>query len=84
VREIGGELLAVSQFTLYGDGRKGRRPSFAGAAPPERARGLYDEFVERLRASGLPTASGQFGAAMQVALTNDGPVTLLLEREASP
>ena len=80
VTEIGGELLVVSQFTLYGDGRKGRRPSFSKAAPPELAKTLYEKFVARLRQSGLKVETGQFGAAMQVSIENDGPVTLLLEK----
>ncbi|QQE64349.1 D-tyrosyl-tRNA(Tyr) deacylase [Leptolyngbya sp. BL0902] len=82
VQEIQGEILVVSQFTLYGDCRKGRRPSFDKAAPPAQAEALYDQFVERLRASGLRVETGHFGAMMQVDITNDGPVTLLLEREA--
>lgn len=83
VQEIGGELLVISQFTLYGDGRKGRRPSFDRAAAPDRAAALYEQFVEKLRASGLKVATGVFGAMMQVTIVNDGPVTLLLEREAN-
>ncbi len=83
VQEIGGELLVISQFTLYGDGRKGRRPSFDRAAAPDRAAALYEQFVEKLRASGLKVATGVFGAMMQVMIVNDGPVTLLLEREAN-
>lgn len=82
VLEIAGEILVVSQFTLYGDCRKGRRPSFSASAPPDSAEALYDRFVEKLRASGLHVATGQFGAMMQVSIENDGPVTLLLEREA--
>lgn len=78
--DIGGALLVVSQFTLYGDALKGRRPSFLDAARPESAIPLYDFFVERLRASGVEVATGEFGADMQVALVNDGPVTLLVER----
>lgn len=77
---VGGALLVVSQFTLYGDASKGRRPSFIGAARPEEAIPLYEAFLAALRATGLPVASGEFGADMQVALVNDGPVTLLLER----
>ncbi|MEM8502086.1 MAG: D-aminoacyl-tRNA deacylase [Cyanobacteria bacterium P01_D01_bin.1] len=80
VTELGGELLVVSQFTLYGDGRKGRRPSFAKAAPPDLAKTLYEKFVARLRQSGLKVETGQFGAMMQVSIENDGPVTLLLEK----
>lgn len=80
VQDIGGELLVISQFTLYGDCRKGRRPSFDQAAPPELANPLYEAFVERLRQSGLRVETGQFGAMMQVAIANDGPVTLILER----
>ncbi|WP_017305433.1 D-aminoacyl-tRNA deacylase [Spirulina subsalsa] len=83
VQEIGGELLVISQFTLYGDCRKGRRPSFSNSAPPDQAEALYNQFVERLRASGLKIETGQFGAMMQVNIENDGPVTLLLEREAT-
>lgn len=81
VTELGGELLVVSQFTLYGDGNKGRRPSFAKAAPPVLAEQLYDQFVMLLRQSGLGVETGRFGANMQVAIQNDGPVTLWLERD---
>ena len=81
VQEIGGELLVVSQFTLYGDCRKGRRPSFSQSAAPEAAQQLYELFVEKLRQSGSRVETGQFGAMMQVSIENDGPVTLLLERE---
>ncbi|MGD1906024.1 MAG: D-aminoacyl-tRNA deacylase [Leptolyngbyaceae cyanobacterium] len=80
VADIQGELLVVSQFTLYGDCRKGRRPSFDKAALPALAEPLYDQFVDRLEASGLTVATGKFGAHMAVSLVNDGPVTLLLER----
>ncbi|MEQ9548451.1 MAG: D-aminoacyl-tRNA deacylase [Coleofasciculus sp. G3-WIS-01] len=80
VQEIGGELLVVSQFTLYGDCRKGRRPSFSRSANPEQAEKLYQQFVEMLRQSGLRVETGIFGAMMQVSIENDGPVTLLLER----
>lgn len=82
IQEIGGELLVISQFTLYGDCRKGRRPSFDRSAAPDVARKLYEQFVEKLRQS-VPVETGEFGAMMQVAIENDGPVTLLLEREAS-
>lgn len=78
--DIGGEALVVSQFTLYANTRKGRRPAFVDAAPPEVARPLVDAFIEQLRALGVPTQSGEFGAHMQVALVNDGPVTILLEK----
>jgi D-tyrosyl-tRNA(Tyr) deacylase len=77
--EVGGEILVVSQFTLLGDCRKGRRPSYSDAAEPDTARRLYALLVERLRALGRPVAEGLFGAMMSVALTNDGPVTLLLD-----
>jgi D-tyrosyl-tRNA(Tyr) deacylase len=80
---IGGALLVVSQFTLYGDTAKGRRPSFIHAARPEVAVPLYEGFLAALRTVGLTVASGEFGADMQVALVNDGPVTLMLERNAS-
>jgi D-tyrosyl-tRNA(Tyr) deacylase len=83
IQEIGGELLVVSQFTLYGDCRKGRRPSFDRSASPDAARRLYEEFVAQLRQSGLRVETGEFGAMMQVSIENDGPVTLLLEREAA-
>jgi D-tyrosyl-tRNA(Tyr) deacylase len=82
VQEIGGELLVVSQFTLYGDCRKGRRPSFDRSATPQLAENLYDRFVTKLQTSGLVIETGKFGAMMQVTIENDGPVTLLLEREA--
>ncbi len=81
VQEIRGELLVVSQFTLYGDCRKGRRPSFTRSAAPESAKQLYEQFVDKLRQSGLRVETGEFGAKMQVSIENDGPVTLLLERE---
>jgi D-tyrosyl-tRNA(Tyr) deacylase len=80
VEEVDGAVLVVSQFTLYGDARKGRRPSFVDAARPEVAIPLYERFVALLRAAGRPVATGEFGAMMQVELTNDGPVTLVLER----
>lgn len=81
VADVGGGVLVVSQFTLYGDCQKGRRPSFIEAAPPEIAIPLYDEFVNALKALGVPVATGQFGAMMDVELVNDGPVTLLVERK---
>jgi D-tyrosyl-tRNA(Tyr) deacylase len=77
--EAGGALLVVSQFTLYGDCRKGRRPSFDHAAPPEQARALYEYFVQRLRLSNVPVETGVFQAEMEVHLTNDGPVTFVLD-----
>lgn len=79
--DVGGALLVVSQFTLYGDARKGRRPSFTEAARPEQAEPLVDYVVRRLRDRGFTVATGAFGAHMAVAIHNDGPVTLLLERE---
>ncbi|ESA36223.1 d-tyrosyl-trna deacylase [Leptolyngbya sp. Heron Island J] len=72
----------ISQFTLYGDCRKGRRPSFVRAAPPAQAVKLYEQFVAKLQQSGLNVETGQFGAHMQVTIDNDGPVTLVLERDA--
>ncbi|MBO9539487.1 D-tyrosyl-tRNA(Tyr) deacylase [bacterium] len=80
--DVGGELLVVSQFTLYADARKGRRPSFTDAAPPEAAIPLYEAFVQALRSQGVKVETGRFGANMQVEILNDGPVTLWLEREA--
>jgi D-aminoacyl-tRNA deacylase len=80
VLEIGGELLVVSQFTLYGDARKGRRPSFVEAAPPDLAIPLYERFTVLLGEGGCPVQTGRFGAMMQVDLRNEGPVTILLER----
>jgi D-tyrosyl-tRNA(Tyr) deacylase len=80
--ETEGEVLVVSQFTLYGDCRKGRRPSFVEAAPPETAVPLYEAFVTAVRARGLTAATGRFGAMMQVELVNDGPVTLIVESMA--
>jgi D-tyrosyl-tRNA(Tyr) deacylase len=77
--DTGGSMLVVSQFTLLGDCRKGRRPSFAEAAPPEQAETLYSHFVRKVALMGVPTATGRFRASMQVSLTNDGPVTLVLE-----
>ena len=81
--DIGGAVLVISQFTLYGDASKGRRPSFVAAARPEQAVPLYDAFIAALRARGLTVATGEFGAQMQVEIRNDGPVTLILERTAS-
>ena len=81
VRETGGEILAVSQFTLLADTKKGKRPSFVNAAPPGEAEPLFDYFCERLRAAGVSSVkTGSFGAMMDVALINDGPVTIVLER----
>ena len=77
--ETGGEVMVVSQFTLLGDCRKGRRPSFVEAAPPERAEKLYEYFVDKLKSKGTPVATGRFQAMMAVSLVNDGPVTLILE-----
>jgi D-tyrosyl-tRNA(Tyr) deacylase len=79
VTEVGGSVLAVSQFTLLADCRKGRRPSFIDAAEPTEAERLYERFVERIRQSGVPVATGVFRAMMAVELVNDGPVTLLLD-----
>jgi D-tyrosyl-tRNA(Tyr) deacylase len=79
ITDIGGEVLVVSQFTLYADCRKGRRPSFTDAAPPEMADRLYRRVAEILREAGLPVQTGVFGAHMQVSLVNDGPVTILLD-----
>ena len=77
--DIGGSVLVVSQFTLSGDARNGRRPSFASAAPPEIARALYEDVVRELKTSGLRVETGEFQAMMQVTLVNDGPVTILLD-----
>lgn len=77
--DVEGELLLVSQFTLYGDARKGRRPSFSSSARPEIAEEIYEELIERARSKGIVTESGDFGADMQVELVNDGPVTILLD-----
>ena len=76
---VGGGILVVSQFTLYGDVRRGKRPSFDAAAKPERARELYEYFAERIRAAGLPCQTGRFQEMMEVELVNDGPVTILLD-----
>jgi D-tyrosyl-tRNA(Tyr) deacylase len=80
VLDIGGEAIVVSQFTLYADTRKGRRPSFTDAAPPEIASPLVDRFAELLNAQGVPTQTGEFGAYMLVEIANDGPVTIWMER----
>jgi len=79
VGEAEGSVLVASQFTLYGDVRHGKRPSFDAAAPPEKARALYEYFVERIRAAGLRCEAGRFQEMMQVELVNDGPVTILLD-----
>ena len=79
VAEVGGALLVVSQFTLYGDARRGKRPSFDAAAPPDEARELYEYFVEKIRAAGLRSETGRFQETMQVELVNEGPVTILLD-----
>lgn len=79
--DINGDLLVVSQFTLYGDVRKGRRPGFDGAAPPEVANDLYEKFVDYCKCLGVPTETGVFQAHMMVDLTNDGPVTILLDSD---
>ena len=79
--DVGGAMLVVSQFTLHGDCSKGRRPSFVDAAPPETASPLYEAFVNAVKAHGIPTATGRFGAMMDVELVNDGPVTLILEKD---
>ena len=84
VTDIRGELLLVSQFTLLADARKGRRPSFTGAAPPDRAEELFNYFVEQVKASGLNTATGRFQQYMQVEIHNDGPVTVMLDSRDRP
>jgi len=81
LHDAGGAVLAVSQFTLYGDARRGKRPSFDGAARPEEAKRLYEYFVARVRATGLRCETGQFQAMMEVELINSGPVTILLDSE---
>ena len=80
LEDVGGALLVISQFTVYGDARKGRRPSFIAAARPEMAIPLYERFIATLRATGTHVETGEFGADMQVSLVNDGPVTLVLDR----
>lgn len=77
--QVGGSMLVVSQFTLYGDCRKGKRPSYTGSAPPDEASTLYARFVETVRGMGIPVQEGVFGAMMQVDLVNDGPVTLIVD-----
>lgn len=79
LRDVEGEILAVSQFTLYGDTKKGRRPSFSKAASPQEAKPLFDAFISALKAKGVPVKAGVFGARMEVELVNDGPVTFILE-----
>ncbi|MFZ0297763.1 MAG: D-aminoacyl-tRNA deacylase [Candidatus Sulfotelmatobacter sp.] len=81
VQDVGGSVLAVSQFTLYGDVRRGKRPSFDAAAPPEKARQMYEFFVEQIRAAGLNCETGRFQEMMKVELVNEGPVTILLDSE---
>jgi D-tyrosyl-tRNA(Tyr) deacylase len=81
VTDVGGAVLVVSQFTLYGDVRKGKRPSFDAAAPPQKARALYEYFVERIRAASLRCETGRFQEMMKVELVNEGPVTILLDSE---
>lgn len=81
--DVGGGALIVSQFTLYGNAEKGRRPSFIDAARPEQAIPLYEKFIAMVRSRGIPTETGEFGAMMDVELVNDGPVTLWLEKSAS-
>ena len=81
--DVGGQMLIVSQFTLYGDCRKGRRPSYSDAALPEKAEELYELFIQETSKLGIPVASGKFQAMMEVSLINDGPVTLLLDSEKS-
>ncbi|HUX47164.1 MAG TPA: D-aminoacyl-tRNA deacylase [Desulfosporosinus sp.] len=81
VQDVGGDILLVSQFTLYGDCRSGKRPSFTSAAPPERAKALFEQIVEATRSRGLKVETGVFQAEMDVQMINDGPVTLLLDSE---
>ena len=79
--DVGGSMLVVSQFTLYGDCRKGRRPSFVDAAPPEQAEAMYEQFVEHVRTSGITVGTGRFRTHMHVELTNDGPVTIWIDTD---
>ena len=79
VKDVGGSVLSISQFTLLGDCRKGRRPGFSDAAPPEQAEELYNDFCEKLRRQGLQVATGRFQANMRIIVDNDGPVTMLLD-----
>ena len=83
IADIQGEIIVVSQFTLYGDCRKGRRPSFSNSAPPEIAEPIYNLFVDKLKQSNLKVVTGKFGAMMEVKIDNDGPVTLILERDSN-
>jgi len=83
IQDVGGEILVVSQFTLYGDCRKGRRPSYNQAAPPELAKRLYQYFIERITTLGISVSCGQFQAMMEISLVNQGPVTILLDSEKS-
>lgn len=80
--DVNAEILAISQFTLFGDSRRGRRPSFTNAAPPVKSQPMFDKFVTMLRESNLVVKTGQFGAFMQVSLVNDGPVTIILDSKA--
>lgn len=82
LKEVGGEIMVVSQFTLYGDVRKGRRPSYVAAAPPDRAEEIYRQVCEAFACAGFPPAQGVFGEHMEVELVNDGPVTILIESPA--
>ncbi|NIK11273.1 D-aminoacyl-tRNA deacylase [Alkalibacillus almallahensis] len=79
LKDVGGKILSISQFTLYGDTRKGRRPSFMQAAKPEQANTLYEQFNDKVRSLGVPVETGAFGEHMKVSLTNDGPVTLIID-----